>query len=270
MNTKIFFISLFSLCFAFLTSSCKRNFQYSVLEVNPLTHALNEKAIKKIQPLGKDTFSFLLISDTQVAYDELEDFVDYSNQKYGSDEISFILHGGDFTDYGANFEYNIYYDDIKKSKFPVVGTIGNHDMLSNGRKIYNEYFGPENFSFSFGNNRFIVFNTNSREVGFNRLLPDLKWLKSEMDNTQENNIYFLSHVAPLSTDFDNELKLEFIELLASSSKTRLSINGHSHSYEFHQPFNDGVNYLVVPTLQKREYVRIDVKGNNFTVEHLTY
>lgn len=270
MRIKIFFISLLSLSITVLASSCKRNFQYSVLEVNPLAFGLNDKAIKKIQPLGKDTFNFLIISDTQVAYDELEDFVDHSNSKYSSDEISFILHGGDFTDYGANFEYNIYYDDIKKSKFPVIGTIGNHDMLSNGRKIYNEYFGAENFSFSFGNNRFIVFNTNSREVGFNKLLPNLNWLKEEINATKEDNIYFLSHVSPISLDFDRELKSDFTDLLASTSKTRLNINGHSHSFEYNQPFSDGVNYLVAPTLQKREYVRIEVKGNNFTVQHLTY
>lgn len=103
----------------FLTISCKRNFQYSVLEVRPLAKNLNAKALEQIRQLPqKDTFSFLVISDTQIAYDELQRFVKHANKLDDRDQIAFVLHGGDFTDYGANFEYNLYYDDIKKTKAP--------------------------------------------------------------------------------------------------------------------------------------------------------
>lgn len=248
-------------------SSCSRNFQFSVLEVKPLSRNVNQKSIDLISNLTpRDSFSFLFFSDTQVAYDQLEGFVKHVNQYYHEDSIAFILHGGDFTDYGANFEFNFYYDEAKNLKFPVIGAIGNHDMLSNGREIYRKLFGKENFSFNYGDNRFIVFNTNGREVGFNSLLPDLNWLKKETEQTTENNIFYLSHVSPMSADFDPSLKADFISFLASNPKTRLSMHGHTHSYEFREAFDDGVSYLVAPTIQKKQYAKISVNGNEIQVQ----
>lgn len=257
--------------FIFILQSCNRNFQFSVLEVKPLDRNINQKAIDRLkQTAARDNFSFLIISDTQVAYNELEAFVSHANNSYTEDSIAFILHGGDFTDYGANFEYNLYYDDAQDLKFPVIGAIGNHDMLSNGREIYRKLFGQENFSFTYGDNKFIVFNTNGREVGFNSLLPNLTWLKEEIDNTTENNIFYLSHVAPMSHDFDPTLRSEYIETLASNKKTRLSIHGHTHSYEYEEPYNDGIPYLVAPTLQKRQYVKVSVIGKKIKVQQRSY
>lgn len=248
-------------------SSCSRNFQFSVLEVKPLSRNTNQKSINKISNLTpKDSFNFLFFSDTQVAYDQLEEFVKHVNHNYHEDSIAFILHGGDYTDYGVNFEFSFYYDEAKNLKFPVIGTIGNHDMLSNGREIYRKLFGKENFSFSFGDNKFIIFNTNSREVGFNSLLPDLKWLKEETENTTESNLFYLSHVPPISADFDPDLKADFIDLLSSTPKTRLSMHGHTHSFEFAEYFDDGVNYLIAPTLQKKQYVKVTVHGNKIQIQ----
>lgn len=106
-HMKLHFYIIFS--FILLLTSCKRNFQYSVLEVNPTAENLNTKAIIAIKEKSiGDTVKFLIIADTQVSYDELEIFVKHSNAKYSNSEVDFILHAGDFTDYGANFEYNLY------------------------------------------------------------------------------------------------------------------------------------------------------------------
>lgn len=262
---------LVAIIFICILNSCNRNFQFSVLEVKPLDRNINQKAIVRLKQIApRDSFSFLVISDTQVAYNELEEFVSHANKNYTEDSIVFILHGGDFTDYGANFEYNLYYDDAKDLKFPVIGAIGNHDMLSNGREIFRKLFGQENFSFTYGDNKFIVFNTNGREVGFNSLLPDLTWLKQEVENTSENNIFYLAHVSPMSHDFDPTLRAEYVETLASNKKTRLSIHGHTHSYEYDTPYNDGVPYVVAPTLQKRQYVKVSVMGKNIKIQQRFY
>ncbi|KGE15515.1 metallophosphoesterase family protein [Sphingobacterium deserti] len=254
-----------------LFSACKRNFQYSVLEVKPLASDLNQQAIDRLGLMAeKDTFSFLIISDTQIAYDELEAFVKYANH-IPQDSIAFVLHGGDFTDYGANFEYNLYYDDIKKLKFPVIGTIGNHDMLGNGRGIFNRYFGAEDFSFSYGNTTFIVFNSNSREVAFDGNIPNLNWLQAEIQKSaNKKNIIYLSHIAPISLDFDQTKTEMMAKLLSTTANSRLSIHGHSHSFDYRELFNDGFPYLVAPTLLKRSYVKVNVADTILTVEELFY
>lgn len=253
-------------------SACKRNFQYSVLEVKPLARNMNQKAIEQIQELTPtDTFSFLFISDTQIAYDELEEFVEFANRKYSLDSVSFVLHGGDFSDYGANFEYNLYYDDIRKLKFPIVGVIGNHDMLGNGREVYRRYFGHENFSFTFGSTKFIAFNSNSREVSFDGTVPNLDWIKSEQAvNNEVKNIIYLSHVPPYSPDFDPDKLEAYTALLAHNSKSLLSLHGHTHTYRFDQPFNDGVDYLVAPSLISRSFILVHVKGNTIQQHLINY
>lgn len=264
-----FYLSIICSLIIFIsTTSCDRYFQYSVLEVKPLARDLNLTAINEIKQLPiHDKFSFLIIADTQIAYDELADFVKHAN-KIDDDSISFILHGGDFTDYGANFEYNYYYDIIKKIKFPVVGVIGNHDMLGNGREIFRKYFGPENFSFNYGQTKFIVFNNNSRELAFDGTLPNLEWIEGEIKNTNDTirNIFYLSHVPPMSSDFDPSKVDAFYKLLTSHPKARYSIHGHTHSYEFVRPYGDDLDYLVAPTLLYRSYVKVSVDGEDVSQE----
>ncbi|MFD1768251.1 metallophosphoesterase family protein [Sphingobacterium suaedae] len=271
MNTIRHIAWLGLVLFSALFVACKRNFQYSVLEVKPLANNLNNKAIAKITALApKDTFSFLVISDTQIAYDELEDFVKHANTR-SSDSIAFVLHGGDFTDYGANFEYNLYYDDIRKLKFPVVATIGNHDMLGNGREIYRRYFGTEEFTFEYGSTAFVVFNSNSRELAFDGSLPNLNWLEQQINTLRhKKNIIYLSHISPVSYDFDQQKTTALASLFAQATNTRLSIHGHTHTFEHTKPFSDGVPYLVAPTLLKRSYVQVNVADTIITVHELFY
>ncbi|MGO1243200.1 MAG: metallophosphoesterase family protein [Sphingobacterium sp.] len=264
-------LPILALALLFL-SSCKRNFQYSVLEVKPLTRNMNLKAIERIQELvPKDTFSFLFISDTQIAYAELQDFVEFANNNLSLDSISFVLHGGDYSDYGANFEFNLYYDDIRKLKFPVVGVIGNHDMLGNGSEVYRRYFGPDDFTFNFGSTKFIAFNSNSREASFDGTLPNLNWIKSQQHSDEDiKNIIYLAHVPPYSSDFDPNIQMPYAELLANESRSLLSLHGHTHTYLFDQPYDDGMNYLVAPSLISRSFILVTVEGNTAHQRLITF
>ena len=50
----------------------------------------------------KDTIRFVLTGDTQRNYDETEDFVKHINAQ--KDYIDFIIHGGDYTEFGMKKE----------------------------------------------------------------------------------------------------------------------------------------------------------------------
>jgi len=258
-----------------LTATCRKPFQYSLLEVRPLDRDLNIKAIEQIRQLSpKENFTLLFISDSQIGVNELKDFVSHANKTYSNDEISFVLHGGDITDFGANYEYNDYYKYTKELKFPVVATIGNHDMLGNGPEIYKQYFGPENFTFDYGVNRFIVFNSNSRERKFDGKTPDLDWIAEEINKADDiptvRNIFYLSHVPPSSDDFDPDLIPGFSRLLSSTPKARLSMNGHVHSFNLSEPFEDGLTYVTTPAIHSRSYVKIYIEGEHVTVHNIFY
>lgn len=267
-------ILLFGVAILLLLTGCKKAFQYSLLEVRPLARDLNIKAIEQISSRPqKSTFTFLVISDTQIALGELKDFVKYANKHYQDDEIAFVLHGGDITDFGANYEYNDYYNDIKKLKFPNISAIGNHDMLGNGSEIYRKYFGPDNFTFRYGNNTFIVFNSNSRERGFDGTLPNEEWLAQQIKNTdteQTDNIFFLSHVPPMSTDFDPNKVDSFTKMLADTDNARLSIHGHTHVFLYDEPYSDGMQYLVAPSLEKRSFIEITVQHQTVSITPIHY
>ena len=88
-------------------------------EINPA----NIERIEKVCE-GKDTIRFIFMGDTQRSYNETEDFVKYVNQL---DSIDFIIHGGDYTEFGLKKEFEWNDDILSKLKVPYVGLIGNHD-----------------------------------------------------------------------------------------------------------------------------------------------
>jgi 3',5'-cyclic AMP phosphodiesterase CpdA len=247
--------------------SCKR-FMFHPNEIRPQEKALNARNIEKIKALPpKQTFNFILLGDTQRFYDEVDDFIDHVN---ASDSISFVLIAGDLVDFGLNKEYNWIAEKFGRLKIPYVAVIGNHDMLANGRKIFAEMFGPENFSFNYSGNKFILLNTNSREVNYNGSIPDISWLRQQLNDAEAENIFVLSHVPPFSVDYDTNLEDDYAGLLAAQPKTRLSMHGHEHRYRYLQPYENGPPYLVVAATQKRSYALITVNSKQTSVTETFY
>jgi hypothetical protein len=236
--------------------------------VRPNETALNSRNIERISKLqAKSTFKFILIGDTQRFYDELDDFVAHVNSL---NDISFILLNGDLVDFGLNREYNWIASQLKELKIPYIAALGNHDMLANGRKIFHEMFGPENFSFSYGKNKFVCLNTNSREVDYNGQVPDTNWLSQQLNDNEPDNIFVLSHVPPFSLDFDKNLEPAFTGLLAAQPRTRISLHGHDHTFKLLHPYPGGLPYLTAAATNDRSYAMIAVNGEQISVTEKLY
>ena len=75
---------------------------------------INDKNIARIETLcqGKDTLRFAFMGDSQRWYDETQDFVTDVNRR---DDIDFVIHGGDLSDFGVHFDVFTYESDIRKS-----------------------------------------------------------------------------------------------------------------------------------------------------------
>lgn len=107
---------------------------------------LNQKNIEKINKLPvSDTFRFVVIGDSQRFYYDMDDFITEVNRLQNS---AFIILIGDIVDFGLNREFKWINLRMSSLNVPYIAVIGNHDMLANARLIYNEMFGPENFTFS--------------------------------------------------------------------------------------------------------------------------
>ena len=74
----------------------------------------------------KTSIRFVTMGDSQRWYDETEDFVKAINQR---DDIDFVIHGGDISDFGVTKEFLWQRDILNKLKVPYVVVLGNHDWL---------------------------------------------------------------------------------------------------------------------------------------------
>ena len=252
-------------------ASCKKAFEYSPHEVrlDENEKNINEKNIAKIslQP-SSDSLKFIVIGDPQRAYDELDGFVDAVNQLNG---ISFVVVDGDLTDFGLNSEFKWTNKILSKLKVPSIAVIGNHDMLGNGPEVYRQMYGPDNFSFSIGSNKFICLNSNSQERNYDGTLPNLPWLSNELvESSSYDKVFVFSHIAPFSFGFDSAMEKSYASLLAQNSNVKLSIHAHIDMFLHTHYYNDNIDYLVVDTIRERKYVLVTVRGESYEVEEKTF
>ena len=87
---------------------------------------------------GKTTIRFVTMGDSQRWYDETEDFVKAINQR---NDIDFVIHGGDMSDFGLTKEFLWQRDIMNGLHVPYVALIGNHDCLGTERKLIKAVFG---------------------------------------------------------------------------------------------------------------------------------
>ncbi len=265
-GNKLLFVFL-----VFIFSSCKELFQYNPNEVrvDAANKNLNEKNIQKlIAAAVPDTVKFILIGDSQRFYNELDDFVEIANTLKG---IQFVVLAGDISDFGLNKEFDWIARSLKKLQVPFISVIGNHDMLANGRLVYKEMFGAEDFTFRVGPNKFICLNTNSLEVGFNGSLPNLTWLQQQLSDTATySNAFVISHIPPFDGGFDDKLEQPYAAVLATNQKVRLSLHGHQHRFSRSIPYNDGKEYIIVGSQNKRNYVLVSVWNDQYKAEEFYY
>ena len=260
-----------ALLLSILSSSCKKLFSYNAneIQIEEKDRNQNIKNIERLQSKEQnDSFRFVVISDCQRFYEEVDEFVEKIN-KYP--RISFVVLNGDITDFGLRSEYLWISQRLQKLSFPSLVVIGNHDMLGNGRELYKQMYGPENFGFSFSGYKFIVQNSNSQEVGHNGSLPDTTWLQHELSSTpSQEKIFVFAHLAPFSGDFDRSLEQPYVRILTNNGNVVYSIHGHEAISYLGQPYGPPVNYLVVNSIKERSFVLIKVNSNNTEVEKVFF
>ncbi|ALI98641.1 metallophosphoesterase family protein [Rufibacter tibetensis] len=252
----------------FLLSACDL-FEYHPyagnLEYKDLT-AQNVARIKALETAYNPQIplKFALTGDTQGFFAETEDMVKDMNSR----DIAFVLHAGDLTNYAFTDEYERMHEVLSKLKAPYVTVIGNHDCLGDGDKIYKEMYGPLNHSFTFGQNKFILLNTNFLE--FDESVPDINWLEKELQTpTSIVNKFVVSHIIPDNSEANRAQEQAYAALMQKYD-VRLSLHGHTHSFGVRQLYNDGITYVTTAASLKRSYVLVTVLGNKATFEKIEF
>lgn len=91
---------------------------------------------------GKTTIKFVTMGDSQRWYDETLDFVGEINKR---DDIDFVIHGGDMSDFGVTDEFLWQRDIMNKLHVPYVTLIGNHDCLAQEKRHIAPYSATPTF-----------------------------------------------------------------------------------------------------------------------------
>ena len=255
------FIVVFS-SLTLLLSACDK-FEYNVYEVDRVKEdpavTTSYNIDRLLQLPKKDSVKIVFIGDTQRFYDDVEDLVETVNDL---PDVDAVIITGDIADFSAAFEYELINKQLKLLKVPFLTVIGNHDCLANGTKLYEDIYGPLNYSFTWNGIRFIMHNTNSREFNFNGHVPDLNWMQQQLTDVQNyESCIFVSHVPPFDSDFDSNLEDAYVSLIRNAKNTIFSSNGHRHNFVLDQPYEDGIWYLNTSSPSERIFSLVSITQN---------
>jgi Icc protein len=265
--------SIFTLLIlTFIVCSCNSD-EYSPNQTfnRRSANASNEKQIARLHEQTPGSAIRVVISgDTQRSYAETRLFVDHVNAR---NDIDFVILNGDISDFGLLAEFNGIYEIYDRLDVPFIAVVGNHDLVANGRAVYEKMFGPLNFTFNYGPIKFVCHDTNGREYDFDGTTPNLGWLKSNLTiGNGISNLIAISHVPPIDADFDPALVTPYQTLFNQTPGLIASIHSHRHSKleTFYQTGNSGVPFIVTNAIVNRAYTIITLQNGQINAQEVNF
>lgn len=232
---------------------------------------INRKNIERIEFLceQKDTVRFVMMGDTNRSYDENEKFVEHVNRR---NDIDFVIHGGDMTDFGLKKEYQWTHEIMSKLNSPYIALIGNHDIIGNGESVYKAMYGNTNFSFIAGNTKFVCLNTNAIEYDYSVPVPDFNFIQKEINDTISvyDRTVVVMHAPPENEQFNNNVKDIFQEYIKRFPSLQFCLHGHTHSVSITDFFKDGILYYGCSSMKKRSYLVFTLFPDKYTYEVVSF
>ena len=248
--------------------SCENPFSFSPYEtiVKEEYRNTTQKNLLLIDSLDRQEsgpFKVALIADTHYHFDDLHDALSVINTKK---DILFVLICGDIAESGLLNDYVYFHKVMQYSSKPYLTVIGNHDYLSNGSTIYRDMFGDYNYTFTFNNVKFVLFDNVFWE---SKKIPDFNWLEDQLNNQQGyDHIIPFMHIPPFDQQFANHHE-RYHQLLVDYD-IGFSIHGHRHEYDLRDMYGDGIQILSIGSPSKRSYCELTVTPQQISVEQIHF
>ncbi|WP_266206147.1 metallophosphoesterase family protein [Pontibacter kalidii] len=264
---------LLLLFFAPFLTACEEVFEYhpNQIRLSGSERDLTARNVEKIQQLSPDdTIRIVVMGDTQRFYDSAEEFVKAANKL---DNIDFVVHQGDISDFGMTQEFRWIHDIMKDLRVPYLTVIGNHDLLANGKKVYQQMYGDLNYAFVYGRVKFIFLDTNGREYDFSGNVPDLAWLQGQLTHTPESDwkqAVIISHMSPFGGDYDSRLRLPFHQVLEQSGRVHLSLHGHEHNWQTIEQEESNITYHMTTSTNNKGFSYVEIWDGGFSIKRIHY
>ncbi|WP_316765586.1 metallophosphoesterase family protein [Pedobacter frigiditerrae] len=255
-------------CFLF---SCNSD-EYSPNQVfnRSTATAVNSKEIALLPQKPAGSIIRIAVSgDTQRSYQESQLFVDQINAR---NDIDFVILNGDISDFGLLLEFDGIFKIYDGLKVPFISVIGNHDLVANGRAVYERMFGPLNFTFNYAGIKFICHDTNGREYNFNGSTPNMTWLNANLKlDAGITNLVAFSHVPPTDGDFDPKLVNPYQDLFNQTPGLIASIHSHRHGkLETYYKNGTGIPFIITNAIVKRAYTIVEIKNGQINAQEINF
>ena len=263
-------LSILFFLVSILATSCSEMIDFSpyVIDFSGENKDVNQTNIKSLlQKQAGNTIRIAFTADTHREFDEFDDFINSVNDLNSTLPIDFVIHAGDIADFGLPKQYLWGNSFLLKLEIPFIVTLGNHDLVGNGGLAYSEMYGEANFSFIYGNIKFVFINTNGREYNFNGKVPDIEWLDQELQDSDEfSSVVVIFHVPPMDADFDSNLEEKFRLGIAKYNNVLFTVHGHLHHYSVYTPYPDSTTYINVYGIEHKKYNVIEIKNDTFKID----
>lgn len=228
--------------------SCKFNISPYTSDAPKLSlNDLNVRIIKSMESEIPTSFKIALISDTHNYYKELDEQIDVIN----TSSYAFVIVAGDITNLGLLEEFHEARSYFNELKVPYLVAVGNHDLISSGRRIYNRIFGSDNFHFILHDVHFIILNNNNWESP--GIAPDMEWIETVLAESDPNHKKVLiAHVSPEDPERFTYEEIKRWEDLMIQYDVDYFFNGHDHN-PYEKPFGNGTRITIGAPSKKGIY-----------------
>lgn len=214
----------FILLLVLLTSCGIDEPEYSPWQSSPSSRGLTAQHLGWLRGIEGSTkdLKLAIVGDPQAVPGSLKTTITILNH---DPTIDFIVITGDITDRGLLKEFEWISEIIDTSNKPILTVVGNHDGLNNGEDIYTKMFGPLNYSFTFRDITFVMWNNNYYEWG----VPDFSWLRRQVASNEK--VVVVSHQPPNSGTLKKGHEEQW-KSIRQEPNMMASIHGHVHHYNF--------------------------------------
>ncbi|MPM27329.1 3',5'-cyclic adenosine monophosphate phosphodiesterase CpdA [bioreactor metagenome] len=202
----------------FYAARIGQGFSPARISVNTLEFALTINAgdtadIVPAMPSDTEDDNYVILGDSRDGYETFDTILSQVNAK----NPVFVIDNGDLVYSGKPNQYRIFDEMVSGISSTLCTTLGNHDVRGSGRATYVKLYGPEYYSFDYGENHFI-FLDSSRGFTQEQAIPDEQyaWFERDLQKAQGKRIYVVSHVPPT----DPRAGIEPNEILAYTDKVK--------------------------------------------------
>ncbi len=186
--------------------------------------------------------SFLQISDTEVGASGVGDWIDDVKEKVEAEDPAFIIHTGDIC-YEDGLKSHVNGMNSETMGVPVRYVIGNHDFVdwgSYGEALYENIYGPVNYSFEVGDVHYVVVSLayGDRLARYTRS-EVWRWLASDLTAVDDGKkvIVFCHDICPDENGFTVSYGLNTLDL--KEHGLIAWVFGHWH-YNYMNETEDGI------------------------------